>query len=320
MPGDLGGARVDADQPRRVGAGQPVQDAHPQHRLGLGHVVPEQRDDVGVVDVRVRGGLAVAAEGLLQRLGGGRRAQAGVAVQVVGADAGVGDDRQRVVLLQVELSAGVEAERVRALVGRQLPGAGDDPFHRRVPVAGHQAVAAAYERGGQPVAGVVRLPAEQVLGAKASVVHPVPGSAAHPDDPVAGDRDVQRVPVGVQDGGRRHPPLHGVGRHAGLQVRVDAYRPGAPTVVRRALAPGLGDPVHLGLHVRPPRSAPGSAAFRWRARGAFRARGRGAPRPPLAPRRPLWRTAVDIGRHARPGDGPVPRTAYARSRGHGADR
>ena len=74
------------DELRRVRPGQPVEHPHPQHGLGLGDVVPEQRDDVGVVDVGVGAGLAVAAEGLLERLGRGGGAQPGVAVDVVGAD------------------------------------------------------------------------------------------------------------------------------------------------------------------------------------------------------------------------------------------
>jgi hypothetical protein len=65
--------------------------------------VPEQCDHVGVVDVVVAARLSVAAEGLLQRLGGGGGAQASVAVQVVGPDAGPRQDRERVVLLQEQL-------------------------------------------------------------------------------------------------------------------------------------------------------------------------------------------------------------------------
>ena len=57
---------------------------------------PYERDHVGVVDVGVGPGLAVAAERLLERLGGGRGAQPGVAVDVVGADARRGRSRASV--------------------------------------------------------------------------------------------------------------------------------------------------------------------------------------------------------------------------------
>lgn len=114
VPGDLRGPGVHAQHARRIGPLQPVQQPHPLHGLGLGDVVAEQRDRVGVVEVVVAPGLSVAAEGLLQRLRRRRRAQPGVAVQVVGADAGPGQDRERVVLLQEQLTGRVEADRTRA--------------------------------------------------------------------------------------------------------------------------------------------------------------------------------------------------------------
>ena len=83
--------RIDADDFGRVGPGQPVQHPGPEHGLCLRHVVPVQGDHIGVVDVRVGTGLAVAAERFLQRLRRRRRAQPGVAVHVVGADAAVGE-------------------------------------------------------------------------------------------------------------------------------------------------------------------------------------------------------------------------------------
>ena len=48
---DVGPARVDHDRARRVGAAQPVELAHPQHGLRLGHVVPDMQDRVAVVEV-----------------------------------------------------------------------------------------------------------------------------------------------------------------------------------------------------------------------------------------------------------------------------
>lgn len=98
-PGHRCQPRIHADHFRWLGARQPIQHSHPQHALRLGHVVPEQRDHIGMIDVGVGTWLAVGAEGLLQGLRGGRRAQPGVPVQMVGADPGMGDHRERVVLL-----------------------------------------------------------------------------------------------------------------------------------------------------------------------------------------------------------------------------
>ena len=112
--GGLGHRRgpwVDADDLRRVRPGEPVEDPRPQDHLGLGHVVAVEGDDVGVVDVGVRTRLAVGGEGLLEGGRRRRRAQPGVAVDVAGADATVGDQAEGVVLLEEELARGVEADR-----------------------------------------------------------------------------------------------------------------------------------------------------------------------------------------------------------------
>ncbi len=111
MPGHRRRPRIDADDGRRVGTRESVEDAHPRDALGLGDVVPEQRDGVGMVEVGVGAGLTVAGERGLQRFCGRRSAQPGVAVHVVGADGAVRDDPERVVLLQEELSGRVEADR-----------------------------------------------------------------------------------------------------------------------------------------------------------------------------------------------------------------
>ena len=134
--GDRRPAWVDHQQLRRLRAGQPVQDPHPQHRLGLGDVVAEQGDHVGKIHVGVGGRLAVAAEGLLQRLAGGGGAEPGVAVQVVGAQARSGDRGQRVVLLAEQLTGGVEAERARPVLRQQLAWCG----RRRRSIAVSQSV------------------------------------------------------------------------------------------------------------------------------------------------------------------------------------
>ena len=108
---------------RRVRAATPVEHAHPQHGLGLGAVVAPQRDGVAVVDVGVGAGLAVGPEARLQRRGRGRRAQPGVAVHVRRADAGLADHGERVVLLEEQLAAGVEAEAAPAARRRRAAAA-----------------------------------------------------------------------------------------------------------------------------------------------------------------------------------------------------
>ena len=119
--------------PAAVSPAGPVQDPHPQHGLGLGHVVPEEEDRVAVVDVGVGAGLAVGAEGFLHRRRGCRGAQPGVAVHVRGADAGLADHRQGVVLLEEQLPAGVEAVRQRPLLAQQPLRDLHHPTHRLVP-------------------------------------------------------------------------------------------------------------------------------------------------------------------------------------------
>jgi hypothetical protein len=54
---------IDGEESRRIGPAASVEHPHPQHRLGLGDVVAEQRQRVAVIDVGVRAGLSVAAEG-----------------------------------------------------------------------------------------------------------------------------------------------------------------------------------------------------------------------------------------------------------------
>src|SRR5215213_3988778 len=82
LSGDGRGARVHHDELRGIRSFEPVEDSHPGHSLRLGHVMAEEHDGVGVVYVGVGAWLPVRAEGLLERLRGGRGTQAGVAVHV----------------------------------------------------------------------------------------------------------------------------------------------------------------------------------------------------------------------------------------------
>lgn len=96
----------------------------PQRHLRLGDVVADEQQHVAVVDVGVGGRLPVAAERLLQRLGGGRRAQPRVAVDVVRAQARTRHHGERVVLLEEELAGRVEAEGAGAPAARAARASG----------------------------------------------------------------------------------------------------------------------------------------------------------------------------------------------------
>jgi hypothetical protein len=240
LAGDRRRARVDAQQRGRVGATPAVEHPHPQHGLRLGDVVTEERECVAVVDVGVRGGLAVAAERRLERRRRGRRAQPRVAVHVRRADAGLPEHGERVVLLQVELTGGVEADAAPAAgIREQRLRALDDAAHRRVPIGLDQPLAVAHQRAREPVGRVVGLPAVEVLGVEPAAVDAVGRPAADAGDPPAAHRDVHRVAVGVQHRRRPRPAL----RLALRQVLVDPHGPILARPVGGPLAPGSGDPV-----------------------------------------------------------------------------
>ncbi len=118
--------------------------------------------------------------------------------------------------------------------------------------------ALADERAGEPVGGVVGLPAEEVLRAEPAVVHPVLGASPHPDDAPVLDGDVEPVAVGVQDRRGLDPAVHLVWGHALLEVRVHADGLLLPGSVRRPRAPRLGDAIKS-------RHAPDSPSWRSRA-------------------------------------------------------
>jgi hypothetical protein len=206
--GDERPARVDGDQLRRVGSCAAIEDPLPQDGLGLGDVVAEARDELRVGDIRVRAGLAVAAEALLQRLAGRRRAQPRVAVEMVAADSRADHDRQRVVVLDEQLARRVEAVRGRSLLVQQRPRAFHHARHGGAPVALDEPVAVADERTRQTVRRTIGLPAEEILRPKPAAVDAIGRPAAHADDAPLPHRDVHGIPVGVQDRGRLMPRVH----------------------------------------------------------------------------------------------------------------
>ena len=68
---DLGGLgdwcqpRIHRYQVRRLRAGQSIEDPRPQHRLGCRHIVAEAEQGFSGVEVGVRAGLPIRAEGFL---------------------------------------------------------------------------------------------------------------------------------------------------------------------------------------------------------------------------------------------------------------
>jgi hypothetical protein len=146
--GDRCAPGIDDHQPGRARAVQPVEHPHPQHGLGLGHVVPDQQQGVAGVDVGVGAGIAIAAERLHQRPLRRRRAQPGVAVQMRGADATPGDHTLGVVLLGEQLPRGVKRHRQAPVLVDHLPGTLGHPGHRGIPVRFLQLAPGADERAG----------------------------------------------------------------------------------------------------------------------------------------------------------------------------
>src|SRR5215212_9816367 len=217
--------RIHHDELRWVRPLEPIEHPHPEHRLGFGDVVAVEADRVGVVHVGVGTGLAVGAEGLLERLGRGGGAQAGIAVHVRRAQPRLSYNAQGVVLLQEELPRGVEAKGERPLLLQQPLRVFDDATHRLVPTRLDELAVLAHERYLQSVFGVVGLPTKEVLLVNSALVDSVNSSSAYTDDASAPYGDVEGVAVGVQYGGRLHPAVHIDLRHAFFQDLVHPHGP-----------------------------------------------------------------------------------------------
>jgi len=151
-------AWIHHDQAGRVVAAAPVQNARPQHGLGLGHVVADLEDGVRGIEIGERAWRPVRPEGFHERGGGRRRTQPSIPVHVVRADADLGDDGKGVVLLQAELPRVVEGKRARPVSLLDLSAALDDDVERLAPRGRLQPPIAAYQRPGQAVATVIGLP------------------------------------------------------------------------------------------------------------------------------------------------------------------
>ena len=193
--------------------------------------------------------LSVGAEARLERRRSRRGAEARVAIHVRCAEARLADHSERVVLLEKELAARVEAEAPPAAnIRAQLLRALDDATHRRVPIGLDELAALADQGTGEPIIGVVGLPAVEILGIDAAVIDAVDGPPAHADDAAVLDGYVQAVAVGVQDSGTLNPTVDvGIAEIAFEQL-VDARRPRARSGFVRwliwcACPPRLGDAV-----------------------------------------------------------------------------
>ena len=102
---------IDDDHLRWVRAAAAVENAHPQHRIGVRHVVADMEKTVRDIDIVVTAGLSVTAEGLLQSGGRSGRAKTRVTVHMRRPQPRFADESQRVVLLEEELAGRVEADR-----------------------------------------------------------------------------------------------------------------------------------------------------------------------------------------------------------------
>ena len=201
--------RIHAHDPRLVRARDPVKNPHPQDGLAFGHVVAEQEHGVALVDVDVAAGLPVGTEALLHGGCRGCGAQSSVAVHVRGTDPGLSDDCLRVVLLEKQLAARVEAVGEGPFVIEKVSAAGDDVLHCGFPVRLDQYPVLAHQGHREPIPVTDALPAgEQALRSQPAMVHDVRRPAAHPDHGPVFHGDVDSAPVAAQHARGLHPTLH----------------------------------------------------------------------------------------------------------------
>ena len=120
--GGLGGGgapRVDHDQ-FRPGA-HPVHHPQVQDRVAVGHVRPDHQEHVRVIEVGVRPGRGVRAEGQLVTGAGAGHAEPRVRLDLVGADEALGQLVRQVLRLQRHLPRHVQRHGVGTVGVDQLP-------------------------------------------------------------------------------------------------------------------------------------------------------------------------------------------------------
>src|SRR5205085_2336835 len=95
---------------------------------------------------------------------------------------GFADDRERVVLLEKQLTRRVEPDRARRGFVPNLAGAVDDQVHRLIPRRRLELAVFFYQRPRQAVRAVIGLESVEALGAEPAAVDGILGAAAHTND------------------------------------------------------------------------------------------------------------------------------------------
>ncbi len=233
-------ARVDDDEPGRAWALAPVEDAPPEDGPRLGQVVADEEEAVGHVEVGEGPRLAVGAERLAEGLCGRCRAEAGAAVEVAGAQPGMSDDAQRVVLLEEELPRVVEGDDIARVAVAHRTAFTDDPTHRFRPGGLAQFAAVSHQGAREAVGAVVGGPAVQALGPEPAVVDAVHAAPPDADDLATLDANVQRAADRAEDAARLHPAVGSL-----LDALVHAQRPSALAGVWGGWPPRVADAVSV---------------------------------------------------------------------------
>ena len=186
--GGLGAARIGHDDPELRVGGLGVFDAPEQDGVGPGRVAAHNEQTAGMLQVVVAGGRSIGAQGGLVAGNGAAHAQAGIGVQVVGAQQALGQLVKDVIVFRQQLAAGVDGHGIRPVLLHGIGHAGGRQVQRGVPVCGLGRLPApsAQQRLQQPGLPGQRGGGGQVqraaLGAQAAVVGGVQGIAAHAGD------------------------------------------------------------------------------------------------------------------------------------------
>ena len=242
--GDLGLARVDADDQRPIRASDPVKNPGPQHRLRLGHVVAVQKHGITVVDVEIAARLPVGPEAFLHRCCRRRRTQASIAVHVRRSQPGFSDHGQGIVFLEKKLAAGVKPVTERAFFCQQALAALHDAGHRGVPVRLYQPTIDPDHGASEtfPAAHPGNT-AEQALRPQSAMVHPVDGPSPDPDHLFIFDRDVASTTVAAEHTGGLHPPVDICLEHSIGEFLIHSDRPMLASRERGPFAPNVSNSV-----------------------------------------------------------------------------